>query len=480
MGMKSISALILLSSDVSGHATVLSFGTESRTTRPREPQVVFRGDRGPTTNTGNRCVQKNMDYADKRVADWCKNSDLWSASGSYKGLKEASTTVDEGYCLGSIPGTFMNTEYQGQLTGVPRQYMGDKKTQSYCPGDKITVWTGVSAFHYGTHFIDMVPQSAEQIRGMRHCPNGANVDWISSDRMRNYPLPCYDPNANPVPAASGHLKGAIRLSAPISLRNDKEGGSEYRDLKGNRIFGDFSGQQFMVKTQFELPHEVKFEAGPIIFRWLWFCGVDVCNGERQAWGMGELFHACIDARISPTCGAPPAPTTQAPETTTSAPEVTTPRPKPTLPNWWPTEKPEQPTEEPTEEPSENPTENPCQPPATTTEAPATTTEATTTEAPATTEAPETTTARPRPTLPDRPTTEAPSFGECRKLKHASSIAANSAWCNANCYNSMGGLMYTMCCDAADESTCDANMHCYCPPEGTTTMGPTTEAPVTPE
>merc|ERR1712057_117772 len=119
-----------------------------------------------------------------------------------------------------------------------------------------------------------------------------------------------------------------------------------------------------------------------------------------------------------------------------------------------------------------------------TEVTTTTAPETTTEAPATTEAPEPTTARPRPTLPDRPTTEAPEtdtpFGECRKLKHASSIAANSAWCNANCYNSMGGLMYTMCCDAADESTCDANMHCYCPPEGTTTMGPTTEAPATSE
>merc|ERR1711939_242490 len=126
---------------------------------------------------------------------------------------------------------------------------------------------------------------------------------------------------NPVPSASGHLKGAIRLSVPISLRNDKEGGSEYRDLRGNRIFGDFSGQQFMVKTEFELPHEVKFEAGPIIFRWMWFCGVDVANGERQAWGMGELFHACMDARISNTCGAPPAPTTQAP--TTKAPEEIT-------------------------------------------------------------------------------------------------------------------------------------------------------------
>merc|ERR550514_2621005 len=314
-----LSALIL-ATQVSGHATVLSFGTADRTTRPREPQVVFRGDQGPTTNTGNRCVQNSsyVDYADRRVANWCKNSDLWSSKGSYKGLKDA--TVDEGYCLGSIPGTFMNTESQGQLTGVPRQYMGSKKTQSFCPGDKIEVWTGVSAFHYGTHFVDMVPQSAAQIRGMRHCPNGNSVNWISGDRMKNYPLPCYDPNANPVPAASGHLKGAIRLSVPLSLRNDKEGGSEYRDLRGNRIFGDFSGQQFMVKTEFELPHEVKFEAGPIIFRWMWFCGVDVANGERQAWGMGELFHACMDARISSTCGAPPAPTTQGP--TTEAPVIT--------------------------------------------------------------------------------------------------------------------------------------------------------------
>merc|ERR1712054_46652 len=163
--------------------------------RPRDPQVVFRNDQGPTTNTGNRCVQKNMDYADKRVADWCKNSDIWS-SGPVKGLKDA--TVDEGYCLGSIPGTFMNAESQGQLTGVPRQYMGSKKTQSFCPGDKIEVWTGVSAFHYGTHFVDMVTQSAAQIRGMRHCPNGDNISWVSGDRMKNYPLPCYAPNANPV------------------------------------------------------------------------------------------------------------------------------------------------------------------------------------------------------------------------------------------------------------------------------------------
>merc|ERR1712147_550102 len=154
---------------------------------------------------------------------------------------------------------------------------------------------------------------------------------------------------------------------------DKEGGSEYRDLRGNRIFGDFSGQQFMVKTEFELPHEVKFEAGPILFRWMWFCGVDVANGERQAWGMGELFHACMDARISNTCGAPPAPTTQAP--TTEAPEITT-------------------------------------------------------------SAPETTTQRPRPTLPDRPSTEAPATEApeeitCRRYSGSNAITPDD-WCANNC------------------------------------------------
>jgi hypothetical protein len=328
----------------------------------------------------------------------------------------------------------MNTESQGQLTGVPRQYMGSKKTQAFCPGDKIEVWTGVSAFHYGTHFVDMVPQSAAQIRGMRHCPNGDNISWVSGDRMKNYPLPCYDPNANPVPSASGHLKGAIRLSVPLSLRNDKEGGSEYRDLRGNRIFGDFSGQQFMVKTEFELPHEVKFEAGPIIFRWMWFCGVDVANGERQAWGMGELFHACMDARISNTCGAPPAPTTQAPTTeapviTTSAPETTTQRPRPTLP----------------ERPS---TEAPV-----TTQVP--TTEATTTEAPATTEAPVTT---------EAPATEAPEEITCRRYSGSNMITGDN-WCANNCLVN-GILMYTMCCDEAKESQCPKEMHCYCPPGAT--------------
>jgi len=373
-----------------------------------------------------------------------------------------------------IPGTFMNTESQGQLTGVPRQYMGSKQTQSFCPGDKIEVWTGVSAFHYGTHFIDMVPQSAAQIRGMRHCPNGKSVDWVSGDRMKNYPLPCYDPNANPVPAASGHLKGAIRLSVPLSLKGDTEGGSEYRDFSGRPLFGNFSGQ-FMVKTEFELPHEVKFEAGPIIFRWLWFCGVDVANGERQAWGMGELFHACLDARISNTCGAPPAPTTQAPTTeapaTTSAPETTTQRPRPTLPERPTTEAPVTTQATTTEAPSEDP----CYP-QTTTEAPATTTTAATT-----TEAPETTTQRPRPTLPERPsteapattteapvTTEAPARGECRRYKN-STAQTPSDWCAAQCYGASGQFMYTMCCNEEDEDQCAANMHCYCPPEPETEL-----------
>merc|ERR1719399_353417 len=417
-----ILSVSILATLVSGHATVLSFGTKDRTTRPRAPQVVFRGDQGPTTNTGNRCVQNSsyVDYADRRVANWCKSSDLWTGNGQYKGLMNA--TVDEGYCLGSIPGSFMNTESQGQLTGVPRQYMGSKKTQAFCPGDKIEVWTGVGAFHYGTHFIDMVPQSAEQIRGMQQCPNGDNVKWISSDRMKNYPLPCYDPNANPVPAASG-------------------------DLKGNRIFGEFSGQQFMVKTEFELPHEVKFEAGPIIFRWLWFCGVDVCNGERQAWGMGELFHACMDARISNTCGAPPAPTTQGPTTevpsTTSAPETTTQRPRPTLP-------PRPTTEAPTT--TKDP-EKPCKPvttteaPVTTTEAPETTTQLPTTEAPVTTEA---------------PTTDAPEETQCRRWVN-SRFPTTDEWCANSCVMSVGEtLMWTMCCAEADESLCHSNSHCYCP------------------
>merc|ERR1712147_171473 len=304
---------------------------------------------------------------------------------------------------------------------------GSKKAQSFCPGDKIQVWTGVSAFHYGTHFVDMVPQSAAQIRGMRNCPNGYNFSWVSGDRMKNYPLPCYDPNANPVPTASGHLQGAIRLSVPLSLKGDTEGGSEYRDFRGNRLFGNFSGQ-FMVKTEFELPHEVKFEAGPIIFRWMWFCGVDVANGERQAWGMGELFHACMDARISNTCGAPPAPTTQAPTTeapeiTTSAPETTTQRPRPTLPDRPSTEAP------------------------VTTQAP--TTEATTTEAPVTTEA---------------PATEAPEEITCRRYSGSNAITPDD-WCANNCLVN-GILMYTMCCDEANESQCPKDMHCYCPPGAT--------------
>merc|ERR1712147_527505 len=149
----------------------------------------------------------------------------------------------------------------------------------------------------------------------------------------------------------------------------------------------------------------------ILFRWMWFCGVDVANGERQAWGMGELFHACMDARISNTCGAPPAPTTQAP--TAEAPT----------------------TQAPTTE-------------ATTTEAPAT-------EAPATTEAPVTT---------EAPATEAPEEITCRRYEGSTSITPDD-WCANNCLVN-GILMYTMCCDEAKESQCPTDMHCYCPPGAT--------------
>merc|ERR1711959_213302 len=113
---------------------------------------------------------------------------------------------------------------------------------------------------------------------------------------------------------------------------------------------------------------------------------------------GELFHACMDARISNTCGAPPAPTTQAPTTeapviTTSAPETTTQRPRPTLP----------------ERPS--------------TEAPVTT-EAPTTEAPVTTEAPATTTEAPATEEPEEEIT-------CRRYSGSNMITGDD-WCANNC------------------------------------------------
>merc|ERR1712147_108126 len=128
----------------------------------------------------------------------------------------------------------------------------------------------------------------------------------------------------------------------------------------------------------------------------------------------------MDARISNTCGAPPAPTTQAPTTeapeTTAAPETTTQRPRPTLPERPSTEAP-------------------------TTQAP--TTEATTTEAPA---------------------TEAPEEITCRRYEGSTSITPDD-WCANNCLVN-GILMYTMCCDEAKESQCPTDMHCYCPPGAT--------------
>lgn len=201
---------------------------------------------------------------------------------------------------------------------------------------------------------------------------------------------------------------------------------------------------------------------------MWFCGVDVANGQRQAWGMGELFHACMDVRISNTCGAPPAPTTQGPTTevpsTTIAPETTTQRPRPTLP-------PRPTTEEPTT--TKDP-EKPCKPvstteaPVTTTEAPATTTEApvTITEAPATTtEAPETTTQLPTteaPVTTEVPTTDAPEETQCRRWVNTI-YSTTDEWCANSCVMSDGEtLMWTMCCAEADESLCHSNSHCYCP------------------
>merc|ERR1719261_838321 len=147
-------ALISLAAYAEGHAAIISFGTADRLTRARQPKVTFRGDQGEYTNTGNRCVQ-NSGYVDKpslRLKYWCKNSDMWT-SGSPRSLQTA--TVDEGYCLGSIPNTFQETDTKGQLTGVPKQYLGEKKTQEYCGGDRMMFWAGVSAFHHGTHWVDM-------------------------------------------------------------------------------------------------------------------------------------------------------------------------------------------------------------------------------------------------------------------------------------------------------------------------------------
>jgi hypothetical protein len=257
-------------------------------------------------------MQTDYNDVSKRMTQGCKYStDLWTQTQNaqlvqgYKSLSQA--TEDEGYCLGWQSGGFMRTPLSAH---APAEFWGDQILPEFCPGMTIEVVTGYLAYHGGSHWIDMIPQNDSQTEGLPICPNGVDTPFVNN--IADYPIPCWWKDDNPVSS-----KGTIILHAPQNVMGDSN--SEYYDVAtGAPTSPQFSaGAKVVVKYSFELPYGVDYQEGPITFRWMWMCGVNVATAEIQYYGAGELWHNCADAKISSTCGSSPIPTTtQAPNTNT--------------------------------------------------------------------------------------------------------------------------------------------------------------------
>jgi len=303
-----------LFSGVSSHGLVTSFGNDAQGhTVPREPDAVFRMDSGIYNEAGLRCASPYFNDVSQRLIKGCIDSDLWqqgtSLTNGYKSLQDA--TEDEGYCLGWSSGGFMRSPITSY---APAQFWGQQILPEFCAGQQITKTTVLTAYHGGTHWVDMIPQNDAQYANLPICSNGRDTPFVAD--MDDYVVPCYWPDANPVSS-----RGTIILHKPRLVANDAA--AEYYDTNGNPTSADIPiGGKAVVKYTFTLPQGVDYEAGPITFRWMWMCGVNVATGEVNWQGQGEMWHNCIDARIASSCGAPAPDTTVVPGPTTSAPDTT--------------------------------------------------------------------------------------------------------------------------------------------------------------
>jgi hypothetical protein len=368
---------------------------------------------------------------EKKIQGWCADTGDW-----------VDKNRDEGFCFGTTKNTHTSDAHSGLPEAAPGLW-GNDRGCVWKAGDDIRVSVHVAQQHKGSHFIDVVPQNAEQLVGLPPCPGSKGPDgkvapFTPVDKRISDFQVCYQDNVNVADGAGEQLQDwqrkTIRLHPAFAItlyEQEATRSSEYRMRMYDTSSPDMPTNHgsYRIEYNFKLPNLAFDPTQPALFRWVWMCGYDVqcgCTPSSGSWmnpnvtpgetcphndyvayGMGEIFINCADVtRVLPGGDMP---TTQAPVTTQG-----------------------QNTQEPA-----------------TTQAPATTQTPATTQAPATTAAPQ--------------PTQAPA-GKCQSLP-GSIWNTPDSWCEVNCVDWQGNDNTISCCFESSTAQCNTQAHhCWCASE----------------
>jgi cell division septation protein DedD len=368
--MKTVTLVSFVSS-VAGHAALIGIGPDRCKQAPRQPndealvQQTSGTDGGMTNLQGVRCVANSAHQAttEKKIQGWCSDTGDWN-----------NKNRDQGFCLGTTKGTYTSDAHAGLPEAAPGLW-GNDKDCTWQAGEDIRVSVHVMQQHKGSHFIDFVPQNAQQLVGLPPCPGSKGPDGTVAPftpvdkRISDFQV-CYQDNVNVADEQmEDWQRKTIRLhpAFAISLHEKEATQSTEFQMKimdtGSEAPATNPGS-YRIDYKFKLPN-LAFDADkPALFRWVWMCGYDVqcaCTPSNGTWmkpnvtpgnqcphddyvayGMGEIFINCADVtRVQPGGDLPStqapvttqeqstqAPSTEAPTTTqaatTQAPETTQP------------------------------------------------------------------------------------------------------------------------------------------------------------
>lgn len=363
-------ALISFASTVAGHAALIGLGPDRCRQAPRQPldealvQRTSGTDGGMTNLQGVRCVANSAHQAttEKKIQGWCADTGDW-----------VNKNRDEGFCFGTTKNTYTSDAHSGLPDPAGSQLWGNDKDCTWQAGEEIRVSVHVTQQHKGSHFVDFVPQNAEQLVGLPPCPGSKGPDgkvepFTPVDKRLSDFKVCYQDNVN---VAEGEQlaeweRKTIRLHPAFAISLHEQEATQSSEYQ-MRMYDTGSSNpptnpgSYRFEYKFKLPN-LKFDASkPALFRWVWMCGYDVqcgCTPSSGQWmfpnvtpggqcphddyigyGMGEIFINCADVKRvlpggdMPTTQAPSteAPTTQAPSTETQAPTQPTQAPETTQP-----------------------------------------------------------------------------------------------------------------------------------------------------
>jgi len=323
--MMKTATIATIATTVAGHAALIGIGPKKCRQAPRQPLDGTRVDKtsgtdgGQTNLQGLRCVSAHNDSDLHKIQNWCKDTGAWD-----------NRTRDEGFCFGTTPNTFTSDLHPGLKESDPKLWGNDKEC-TWEADDIIEVSVHVTQQHKGTHFVDFIPQNAEQLVGLPPCPGSKGPDgkvapFTPVDKRIEEFQVCYQDNVNVADGAGATLEDwqrkTIRLHPAFALHfNEQEAtkSDEYQ-MKFYSVDGpEFptDNNKYRLKYQFKLPN-LKYDATkPALFRWVWTCGFDVqcsCTPSNATWmkdthqtsgatcphddyvqtGMGEIFINCAD------------------------------------------------------------------------------------------------------------------------------------------------------------------------------------------